>query len=445
LHNPRYAGAFVYGRHRANKSGRTKSPTKLPQDQWQIVLPDFHPGYITWEQYQRNQQRLRECSQAYGYDRRKSPPGEGPALLQGLAVCGRCGGRMTVRYHHRFKRLVPHYCCQKEGIARGMPPCQVIPGQDIDRAIGELLLELMTPASLEVALAVQEELQQRVEEADQLRRKQVERARYEADLAQQRYMQVDPRNRLVADELESDWNGKLRVYRETQEQYEQQRRADRAILDEESRRRILALTTDFPNLWKDPLVTDQQRKRMVRLLIEDVTLDKTKTISVQVRLRGGAVRSLTLPPPRTAWELRQTPADAVREIDRLLDDHTDAEIAVQLNRRGFRPGAAKRFTRIVVLRIRREYHLKSRYDRLRQAGMLTQAEIAKRLRVHPQTVHQWRRNGLLLGYAYNDKPQYLYAPPDKTAPVKSQGQKLADRRRFPIVPRHRSDKVQHAT
>ncbi len=445
LHNPRYAGAFVYGRHKLVPSKRNKRPVVLPQDQWQVVLLDFHPGYIRWEQYQANLRRLRECANAYGNDRRKSPPGQGPALLQGLAACGKCGLRMTVRYNYRFGRMTPQYSCQREGIEHGKAFCQLIPGQDIDRAIGKILVELMTPASLEVAMAVQKELQDRLEEADRLRKQQVERARYETELAQHRYMQVDPRNRLVADALEAEWNEKLRDQREVEEQYEQQREADRALLNEESRRRILALTTDFPRLWNDPSVSDQQRKRMVRLLIEDVVLTKSDRIHVHIRFRGGAVRSLSLPLPKTAWELRLTPRETVQEIDRLLNNYTEGEIVEKLNQHGFRPGEAPRFNRTIVAQIRKDYHLKTRYERLRESGNLTQEELAKELKVSPQTVRTWRRYGLLQAYLYNDRNECLYEPPTGEMPKKSQGRKLSERRRFPKVSRRRPNGVQHAT
>ena len=445
LHNPRYAGAFVYGRHKLVQSKRCKRPVVLPQDQWQVVLLDFHPGYIRWEQYQANQRRLREYAQAHGMDRRKSPPGQGPALLQGLAACGRCGLRMIVHYTYRFGRITPQYVCQREGIEHGKPFCQAMPGQDIDRAIGEILVELMTPASLEVAMAVQKELQDRLEEADRLRKQQVERARYETELAQHRYMQVDPRNRLVADALEAEWNEKLRDQHEVEEQYEQQRQADRSLLNEESRRRILALTTDFPRLWNDPSVSDQQRKRMVRLLIEDVVLTKSDQIHVHIRFRGGAVRSLSLPLPKTAWELRLTPRDTVQEIDRLLNDYTEGEIVEKLNQHGFRPGEADKFNQAIVHKIRHKYHLKSRYERLREAGKFTQEELAKELKVSPQTVRTWRRYGLLQAYLYNDRNECLYEPPTGEMPIKSQGRKLRERRRFPKVSRRRPNEVKHAS
>ena len=171
LHNPRYAGAFVYGRSRTrnNPNGGT-SYTKLPREQW-MLFKDAHPGYISWQQYEENLLRLRENAQAVGADRRKSPPREGPALLQGLVVCGVCGSRMTVRYHTRQDRLVPEYVCQRDGIEHAISICQRVVGDHIDNAVGQLLVESVAPLALEVTLSVQQELQARIEEVDRLRKK----------------------------------------------------------------------------------------------------------------------------------------------------------------------------------------------------------------------------------------------------------------------------------
>jgi DNA invertase Pin-like site-specific DNA recombinase len=146
LHNPRYAGAYTFGRGRwARKSDGGKKRELLPQDHWQVLIPDAHPGYISWEQYEEIQQRLRHNAQAYGIDRRHGPPREGPALLQGRVVCGICGNRMSVRYHRRGERLAPEYLCNRNYMQHGEPVCQKIPGTSIDAAVGKLLLEAMTP------------------------------------------------------------------------------------------------------------------------------------------------------------------------------------------------------------------------------------------------------------------------------------------------------------
>ena len=295
LHNPRYAGAFVYGRTRTRKKADGGDTfQKRPRDQW-ILLQGVHPDYISWEQYEENQRRLLENSKAHGADRRMSPPREGPALLQGLVLCGICGGRMTVRYHNRCTHPVPDYVCQKDGIEHGKPLCQSINGEQIDKAISELLIQTMTPMALDVALAVQQEIQTRLDDVDRLRRKQVERARYESDLAQRRYLHVDPANRLVADALEAEWNSKLRALNDAQQEYERLCQTDHQTMDGAQRARIAALARDFPRLWQDPKTPDRERKRMVRLLLEDVTLLKREQILVHVRFKGGMIKSLSLP------------------------------------------------------------------------------------------------------------------------------------------------------
>lgn len=445
LHNPRYSGTYVWGRFRVDKKSRRKTPRLLPQDQWEVIIPDAHAKYISWPQYQRNLGRLQENAKKHGKDRRQSPPGEGSALLQGLVVCGICGRRMTLRYHTRNRRLTPTYVCQYEGIEHAQPICQSIPGHVVDEAISQLVLSAMKPVTLEVTLAVQQELEQRLEEAARLRQKRVTRARYEADLAQQRFMQVDPKNRLVADALEAEWNDRLRVLSEAQDQYEQQSQADRVLLDEQSRERIRELATDFPRLWSDPNTPNRERKRMIRLLVEDVTLSKAGEITANVRFKGGTHQTLTLPRPLCAWEARMTDGKVIAEIDRLLKNFAIGQIAPLLNQQGLRSGAGLPFTAQIVARLYRVNQLKSRYDRLREAGKLTLAEIAEQLHVATATIKVWRRHGLLRGHLYNDKNEYLFDPADQAAPTKSQGRKLSDRRRFPKVVSHRSNEVQHAT
>jgi len=447
LHNPRYAGAFVFGRTKTCK--RLNAPTTvkpLPQEQWHTLIPDAHPGYIRWQQYQDNLRALHACARAYGVDRRNSPPGQGPALFQGLVLCGICGRRMTVRYHTREAGPMVDYNCQRERCERSQPACQTIPGHSIDRAIGELLLEMVQPVTLELAFAVQAELQARLQEVDQLRRQQVERARYEAQLARTRFMQVDPNNRLVADALEADWNDKLRALTEAQEHYEQQRQKDRIVLDEASRQKVLALAQDLPRLWHDPGTSDQDRKRIVRLLIEDVTLIKADQITANIRFKGGATRTLTLPIPPNAWQMRTTPPEVIRQIDQLLDTYTDADVAAELNRQGYLSGMKHQFTPYNVAKLRRKYGLKCRYDRLREKGLCTANEMAAELGVSRATIRIWYAHGLLRGYAYNDKGERLYElPPQDQRPKKQQGQwgRLSERRQYSPFTSHPANEVHH--
>jgi len=444
LHNPRYSGAFVFGRYRQRRSPDGRIYNKLlPRDQWQIVLPDAHPGYITWEQFEQNRKILRDNALAHGHDRRRSPPREGPALLQGIVICGVCGDRMTLRYKTRQGRQTPIYVCQRARIEYADRICQHIPGAGIDEAIGELLLETVKPAALDVAIRVQEQLHRRIEEVDQLHRQGVERARYEAEIARRRFMQHDPDNRLVADALEADWNDKLRALKEAQEQYEKQSKTTRAELTKEQREQIAAVVKDFPALWRDPQTPHRERKRMVRLLLEDVTLIRGNTITAHVRFKGGATQTLSLRPPPSAWQMRQTPRQNVMKIDRLLDSHTDGQVATIMNDRGYASGEGKPFKSSMIQCIRRKYGLKSRYHRLRKSGLLTLEEMATLLGVHWCTIKSWRDHGLLQAVPFNDRNECLYPHPGPNSPYKRQGTKLSQRRLYAEITTNRYDEVQY--
>lgn len=430
LHNPRYAGAFAYGRRRTRKTADGKTTTReLPREQWTALIADAHPGYISFEQYEQNLGTLARNAQAHGTDRAAGPAREGPALLQGLAICGRCGQRMTVRYHARHGVQVPDYQCVGENIQAASKRCLVIPGAGVDKTISKLLLDTVTPLALEVALNVQAELEARADEADQLRRTHVERARQRADLARRRYLAVDPDNRLVADTLEADWNDALRALQAAQDDYERQTAVANAALSEQHKQRIRQLASDFPTLWTDPATPPRERKRITRLLIEDVTLTKTDQIHLHVRFRGGQTTTLTIPAPLNSWQARQTPADTLAEIEQLLDEHTDADTAKRLNQAGRRSGTNQPFTPHIITKLRRTNNLPSHQQRLRARGMLTQDEIAKHLGVHPNTIKRWHHASLLQSHKANDKNERLFEPPTPGDPrlLKQQGRRLSER------------------
>ena len=437
LHNPRYAGAFAYGRSRSRKTAAGAiSFEQLPREQWTALIPDAHPGYISWERFETNQRLLAGNANAYGGERAGGPAREGPALLQGIVVCGRCGRRMTVRYHQRRHGLVPDYQCMGEAIQGGGPRCLVVPGQGIDAAIGQLLLDTITPLALEVALTVQAQLEARADETDRLRRSHVERAHQRAELARRRYLAVDPDNRLVADTLEADWNDALRALQAAQDDYERGSAAPHTALDAEQTTRVRQLAADFPALWSDPATPQRERKRIARLLIEDITLAKTDQIHLHIRFRGGTTHSLQLPIPPTAWKARQTNPDTLALLDQLLDQHTDAEVAATLNQSGQRSGMDKPFTNKIVLELRRDHNLPSHAERLRARGLLTLNQTATLLNVSTSTIKHWHHAGLLTSEKANDKNERLYQPPQPGDPrlVKKLGRRLADREPIESTP-----------
>lgn len=396
LHNPRYAGAFVYGRTRTRRlpDGRV-AVIKAPRSEWQFVMPGMHKGYIDWHEFEANQRRLADNARAFGGDRKSGPVREGPALLQGRVLCGFCGERMSVNYNQEQGQTVPVYVCQETVVRRGGSLCQRVPGKIVDAAVSALLIELMTPMNLEIVLAVQRELESRVAETDALRRQHVERARYETELARRRYMKVDPDNRLVADSLEAEWNDKLRLHSEAAADYEKRSKEQSTILNETARRQIIDLAARFPKIWQDPRVPSSERKRVLRLLVEDVTLTKAEQITARVRLSGGATRTLVLDRPLPIAQIRKFKRDLVAEVDQLLELHCDREIAEILNGRGRQTWEGKPFNLKKIAFIRTAYKLPSRHERLRRCGLLTTREIALRFDVSETAVHRWGRQGLL--------------------------------------------------
>jgi DNA invertase Pin-like site-specific DNA recombinase len=430
LHNPRYAGAFVYGRTRGGRNAQLKSiQRKVPREQWHVLIRDAHAGYISWQEYERNQATLRQNAAAgFGAAARGGMPREGVGLLQGRVVCGRCGARMRVRYQDVERHLEPYYQCTEALVRRAGKLCQSVRGRPIDEAVSALLLDSVAPAAIEMALAVQEEIAHRIEEAEGVRRSQLERARYEAELARRRYLKVDPDNRLVADALEADWNNRLRHLDALQREHERQRAADRGLLSEAARRRILSLAKEFRRVWNDPRTAPIERKRIVALLIEDVTLIKSDRIAIHVRFRGGKSTSLTIDKPKPIALIRKTLPEVVRAVDELLETCTDRQVAARLNEQSYRNWKGQAFTLKKIMLIRRAYHLKSRFERLRECGMLTGDELAKQLGVCTTTVHQWGRAGLLRRHLYGNNYRCLYEPVSDVVVIKGAGGRYGSRR-----------------
>ena len=414
LRNPRYAGAYFFGRTRHQKQPNTKRgrSSRLPREQWHTLIPDAHPGYITWKEYEENLERLKANAASHGVSRR-GPVREGPALLQGLAVCGFCGTRMSVVYHNHKRGLEPDYICpgRSEAGRAEHGYCQRTPGAGIDRAIGDLLVSAVAPLALEVALTVQHELQTRWQESDRLRRMQIERARYDADLARRRFLRVDPDNRLVASSLEAEWNEKLRRLAEAEQTYERQSQADNTQVSEDHRNKILNLSADFPRLWHDPGTPNRERKRMVRLLIEDVTIRKEQEILLQVRFRGGKTTTLTIPRSLGYCQARKQSPELLREMDRLLDDYNYEDVARILNEKGFRTGGGVALTSSGVSYIRIAYGLKSRFDRLRERGLLTMSEVSSKLGLSVETVYRHQQLGILRAHPYDGQNRCLFEDP----------------------------------
>lgn len=428
LHNPRYAGAFAYGRSRTAYNAKLKAvQLHVKQEDWQVLIRDAHVGYIDWEEFERNQKVLAGNARGFSAGLRGQLPRHGCALLQGRVLCGRCGARMRVHYEPRGGALEAYYVCNEAVVRSGGKQCQWVRGSAVDVAISDLLVQTVAPTAIEVALAVQQEIAQRVEQAAAMQAAQLERARYEAELARRRYIKVDPDNRLVAGALEGDWNARLRQLDALQQEHEQRQAQDRALLDDLAQQRIRALAQDFPRVWNDEHTGAVERKRMLALLLEDVTLVVDEHINIHVRWRGGRTQSLVAARPRPMSVIRKTPAHVVQLIDELLESGSCRQVALKLNELGHCNWRGEVFTAKKVELVRGTYGLKSRYERLRERGMLTGEEVGRLLGVCATTIHQLGRQKILTRHLYGNNHRCLYEPPGEVTLVKGAGSRYGGR------------------
>ena len=398
LANPSYAGTYVFGRYQScKKIGPTgeicTQSRQMPQDQWRVVIPNHHPGYITSDQFLANRSRL--AANRTNSEVLAGPAREGLCLLQGVLLCGICGRRLSSRYTGNGG-LYPSYDCNSR--SRDAPPlrhCMSLPAKPLDDAIAARLLTAVTPLTIKLALDALTNLEARDKAISAQWHRRIERARYDADLAERRYEEADPSNRLVASTLEKRWNDAMQRMIELEAEIAGFERQAMRSLTSEQKQQILQLGNDFPRLWKAPTTSACDRKRMLRLLISDITVVKgpdPKLLRLQIRWQGGATETI---------EVRQRPnrADAVRypealvaKIRALAERHADKEIAVRLNAEGLTSSTSKSFTASMISWIRFKHRIPGPS---RLPGTLTVSEVRARYGVSMHVVYYWIARGIV--------------------------------------------------
>ena len=410
LHNPRYAGVYVYGRTQTRTRPRpdekpgTKGRTqRVAVADWPIVRHDAHPGYIRWDAFLRNQQRLDDNCTTRANERRGAVR-EGAALLQGVVLCGRCGRRMSVRYTRNG--TTPSYECNQVHKQHGGRTCQFVRGDAVDAAVARLFLDAVRPAQLEVSLATLEQIEDQTRQVERQGLLRLERARYEADLARRRFLVVDPENRLVGRNLEKDWNEKLAIVDQMVREQSASPACGAAPLSPDERQRILNLAEDLPTLWHAPTTASTERKQLLRLLIKDVTLCKeSTTVTVAVRWQTEACTTIAVPRPPRACDAQRTPAAVIERVRVLATDHTDGRIAERLNADGLTNGRGEAFTTAKVQWIRYAHRIRSGCPEgpaackqgERGDGRSSARTAAKALNVTVSTIGAWCQSGRLDG------------------------------------------------
>jgi DNA invertase Pin-like site-specific DNA recombinase len=399
LKSPAYAGAYTYGKkHNVRVPGEKKVLTRiLPMEEWPVIIQDAFAGYITWEQYLKNQERLKENAQGVNWV--KGAPWSGIALLQGIAICGRCGRRLHTRYSNQ-----PSYTCELAYSHYGDPICQNFMVPHIDEAVTRVFLEAVQPAHLEVALAALEEVEAQRQSLMNQWQQRLERARYEADIARRRYEQVDPDNRLVAGELERRWEEKLQAFQRTEQEWTRAENEELTPLTEADKEMIRRLAEDVSALWYAESTTMAERKRLLRCLIKDVTLDaytKAGYSIIHIHWQTGATTTIEAERPKPG---RRTAKATLERIREMAQRYPDDRIAAILNEEGIHTATGKTWNVCRVESMRKKHNIPtacpyfSKGDGPRGDGLISAPEAAQWLGVTPSMVSYWFRLGLIEGH-----------------------------------------------
>jgi hypothetical protein len=401
LGNPSYAGAYVFGRYRGAKSisadGQVQSKIqRQPMGSWLVLIQEHHPGYISWDDYLENQ-RMLEQNQTNAPEHCSSGAArEGRALLQGLLLCAHCGRRLSPRYTGNGGIYPLYECTRRQEDTRYSAECVRIQADLLDHAVSNRVLEILRPEQVEIALRAVKELERRGQAVDQQWRMRVERLEYQAQLAQRRYEEVDPSNRLVAGTLERRWNDALVELNAAQEELHRSRQQQGLELTEEQKTQMRALAEDLPKLWKSQTTAAADRKRMLRLLLQDITVEKRRAqrkAILHLRWQGGVVEDLSINLPLPVPDKVRYPEALVNRIRSLAATMTDTQIAAILNREGLLSAKGKRFTRTIVSWTRYRYDIPP--PSLKSPDELTVGEVADRFGVSPGVVYYWIQRGHL--------------------------------------------------
>lgn len=396
LYNPGYTGSYVYGRYHDQKSVDqsglfTHHTVRLPKDQWEVFIPNHHPAYITWEKYEQNLKQLHNNRTNL---ERSGPAREGSALLQGLILCGKCGRHMTVRYTGNGG-IAPMYECKGRWEYGNKATCTMVPATIIDKSITTRLMQVMQPAELDLSIQVMDKLLKEENTADKGWKLTVERAKYEADRAERQYQQVEPENRLVARSLEARWNEKLTELTRIQEEYTQYCSKQSWKPTEQDKAQILALAKELPRIWNSTTTTAKDRKRILRMLIEDVTVfaeSRQKDIRLGLRWRNQSHEEIYASKPLPISSVRKHTPQTVELICKLSDSMTDKQIASHLNESGYHTPDGKIFTVPSIKWIRYVYKIKALSTKRKG---LSVKEVAERFNVTPGVVYYWLNHDIL--------------------------------------------------
>lgn len=397
--NPSFGGAYVYGRRQIEETLDTSNqPVKRTrakgQSDWHVLIKDHHEGYVSWETFEKIQKQIqanRRCPTGVG------APREGPALLQGLVMCGRCGRHMKLRYYMGGREF--RYDCRKGRDNLGGEPCYGFGGKRIERAVEKLVLQALEPVGLEAMIRAVALHAETYEAQRRHWEQKLERARYEVDLARRQYEAVDPANRLVAHELEKRFEESLRALEAMKAETEAHVSQLDAPLCREDEAQLIGYAQDLPALWNAPTTRQQDRKRLVRCLIRHVVLTATEEgerLKAEIHWSGGEVTKLEF--PRVTRARTATTSEVIELVRDLAQEFSDGQIARILQRRGIRTATGLPFNTHRLFMLRRNYDIQPG-PKVPKKGdnVYTAEEAAEIFHVSRPTIIRWVEDGLLQG------------------------------------------------
>jgi DNA invertase Pin-like site-specific DNA recombinase len=408
LHNPAYAGVYVYGRRPTKKvisDGQIRvRPMRLPVDEWPVRIDAAHPAYISWETFVSNEQRLRD-NMPKMHGATPGAPKNGAALLAGIVLCGRCGRRMRVDYTTNA-RTYWRYLCPGSHLTGG-PICWSVNGDTLDVAVEDLFLETMTPSEIDLSIAVEREAHGQAASLAAQWQTRIEQSRYEARRAERRYKAVDPENRVVARTLEREWEARLADLEEVERQYANTRRERRVELSAADREALRAIARDLPAVWRSETTTPSERKAMLRLVIEVVTLEPIdlpkRTTRVRVQWRSGVIDERFVERPAGG----ATPTSIVERVRGLIGQGLhDEDIAQRFNDEGLLTAKHQTWTASAIQHVRSEHAIeKARRPRVAVlperhpvTNRFSVPGAAKRFGVTTRAVQHWIQTGIVVGH-----------------------------------------------
>jgi DNA invertase Pin-like site-specific DNA recombinase len=360
LHNPLYAGAYVYGRRPTQmvvKDGQAvkRQGNTRPAEDASVFIPAHHPGYISWAQYQRQQDTMRSNGGNFTPDESALAVRSGQGLLSGLLRCGRCGRKLYIRYWGKSGTAARYVCAGD--FATGGHYCLGFGGATIDKRLGEEILQATSPHGLDASLAAIERLSTQGSDQRAALQRQFQQVQYEAQRAFDQYDQADPANRLVAEVLEQRWNAKLEALEKLQGKLDAHREAT-AALSPADKTAILALGEDFAAVWGDPACPMTLKKKIARTLINEIVVDldeAARELRLVIHWHGGCHTALTMPKPQSGAVAHKTKLEDLELITRMAHRYRDDEIARVLSKLGRRTGKGNRWTQSRVAFVRRKY------------------------------------------------------------------------------------------